>query len=352
MHAVILRLNRRNLLAGSAALAAAAALRPLRAVAQESYLSGQTLEFNSGSSEGSPGNQLMQELASAFGRVLPETQVVFRANPGGTSALSAAIVAEADPDGLTIGSIDTDSLLAKAIGSDVYDVSDFALLGALDQESDMLFASTASGITDVGDVIGRDEPAILPVRSVTSGGYFQALLINSLLGTRILPVTGYDSGARHLAFVSGEAQLGFFGLSGAGQVLADGTGRLILKIADLPLSEGPGEAPTLASFDANPEFLWIVDFLRTTGISHIVGAPKSTPPDRLEVLRLAFNAAVADPQFVEEAAKLIVLEPIPGAEIEVALVGILARIESLAESLTRALECGMQIAITGEACAP
>lgn len=314
--------------------------------AQSTYLDGATLEFNSSFSEGSAGESLMQILVKALGRALPQTQMVFRANSGGTAALAAAIIAEAEPDGLTIGSIDTDSLIAKATGDADYDLSDFTLLGALDREFDVLMASTPSGITSLAQLVALEQPVILPTRSVTSGAYYNSLLLNAFLGTRIRPVTGYDGGARTLAFVSGEAQVAFLGLSASRQIVADGQGIAILKMTDLPIPPELGDPPALSEFFGDPEFAWVVDFSNARSLSHIIGVSKSTPPERVAALRAAFDRAVADPQYITEASALIIPVPLTGAQVEAVLADMRSRITSLSEALDHALDCGMQIAET------
>lgn len=329
-----------------AAGVALAAFSTTPVAAQTNYLQGATLEFHSSFSEGTAGESLMMIFVDALRRVLPETRIVFRPNSGGTPAFAAATVAQSSPDGLTIGSIDPDSLIVKATGEADYDLSDFALLGSLDREFDVLLASTASGIDSVADLVALERPAILPVRSVTSGGYFDTLLVNAYLGTRIRPVTGYDGGARTLALISGEAQVAFLGLSAARQIIADGQGIAILKMANIDIPPELGDPPSLAEFFGDPEFAWIADFAETMSISHVIAVSKATSPDRVAILREAFDRAVSDPQYISEASEFIIPGPSSGGKVEADLVGMLASIASLADALPRALECGMQIAET------
>ena len=46
-------------------------------------------------------------------------------------------------------------------------------------------------------------------------------------------------------------------------------------------------------------------------------APPDTPPAQLEILRAAFDKAVADPQFLADAEKLgLDIEPLSGAKVQ------------------------------------
>jgi hypothetical protein len=272
-------------------LAAFAVLRSASAFAQSSYLDGRTLEVLAGGSDGSAANQIMQYFANALSRTLPNTQIVFRANTGGSTALNAALVAESPPDGLLIGTIEGQAILSQAMGEDVYGPMDVALVGAVGRATDVLFATNQSGITSIEDLIASREPAILPVRSTASSSYFQALLLNAYLGTRIQPVTGYDNGARHLAFRTGEAQLGIFGPSGARQIAVDQLGVPILVGNELPLGPEIGEVRPLTTVPGDPDYAWIVHLFDLMSIASLLAAAKATPPDRLAVLRAAFLAA-------------------------------------------------------------
>jgi tripartite-type tricarboxylate transporter receptor subunit TctC len=53
--------------------------------------------------------------------------------------------------------------------------------------------------------------------------------------------------------------------------------------------------------------------------------PPDVPPERVQVLRRAFDATMKDPQFVADAARLkLDIDPMTGEEVQ-ALVGELAR---------------------------
>lgn len=334
----------------SIALVLASALVVPCAQAQEEFLAGQQVELIAGFSEGSPANLLFREFAAALGRQPPDTQVIYRQNPGGTDALSTAMLAESAPDGLTIGVLDLNSLLVGVEGTVEYGIDDFTVIGALAQDVDVMFASADSGIDSAHDLIGRREPTFLAVRSTASGAYFRALMANALLGTQIRPVTGYDSGARDLAFRMGESPLAIPGLSASAQFLDEGIGVPLFKYADAEVPAMYGNPPPLSALDPDPRFAWLINYFNTASITQVVGAPKDTPPERIAVWRTVFAAAAADPAFAAEASKVIVLAPTTGDEIVEALDQLVSGVQSLSEDFARALACGKQLAETGENC--
>jgi tripartite-type tricarboxylate transporter receptor subunit TctC len=338
------------MLAGAAGLIASPLLPYGAAAGQDNPFAGQTIEFLSGFDEASSANPLLRQLALSMESIL-DARIVYRSNPGGSTESTAALLASAPPDGLTIGTADIDSLINKALGETEIDIMDFRILGCLDLDLDTLFANAESGITSITDLVTRDPPANLPVRATSSGGYLYGMLINAALGTRIRPVTGYSSAERNMAFLNNEGQIAFVNLDEAERYIADGTGVPLLKTADVDLPPSVGNPPALSQFPANPRFAWVVDYLNSAIYSRIVAAPKGIPQDRLDILRAAFMQACADADMIAVAQPLIILDPRGGGEIEAALTGMLARLESFSESLKEALACGQQLAETGQACA-
>ncbi len=345
------RIGRRQVLAGAAAAAGTIAL-PLRPVlAQGSYLAGETLELLSSYSEGAAGNLIMQEWVRAVGKLLPDTAVVHRNSAGGSSALGIAMVAESVPDGLTVGEVSTDTLLRKYTSGEQYDISDFAIIAGLSRALDVLYATTRSGITSVSDLVDRDSPAVLPVRATVSGSYFQGLFTNAMFGTRIMPVTGYNSGARELAFLSGEAQLIIRGPETGGPYIENGDAVAILRYSDVPVPDYFGDPPSLSQLAVNQDFRWIVEFYNAISVTYIVCTRKDVPADRLEILRDVFMRAADDPDFRTTVTAVTNVEPVRGNILQNSLKAIVSEFGDLGANIQRALACGTQIAETGEACA-
>lgn len=342
--------NRRQLLAGAAGLATAAALTPFGARAQQSYLSGQTLEVLSGYSEGSSGAVVMQEWARAVERVLPDTRVVYRPNPGGSTELAYALLADAAPEGLTVGSHSLNSLIGQTESERKLDITQFAILGAVTRTVDILLASTDSGIASMDDLRARAEPAVLPVRATVSGDYFQGLFLNALFGTRIKPVTGYSSAERGLAFRSGEAQLLSKQFIDAIPFVEEGSGVAILKFGDGPVPEALGDPPAMSALEHDPALDWVVAYYNALTATRIVATQRQVPTDRLAVLREVFMQAVNDPGFIEAAGPFTTIDPSPGDELQAELDALLSQAGDLEARAREALACGLQRAETGAKC--
>ncbi len=76
--------------------------------------------------------------------------------------------------------------------------------------------------------------------------------------------------------------------------------------------------PTVFDFVKNENDRKVVELIISQTVFHrSYIAPPETPPAQLEVLRAAFDRAVADPQFLADAEKLgIDIEPLSGAKVQ------------------------------------
>jgi len=343
--------TRRAVVIGAAGMAAATAIRPSLTLAQDAgFLAGQTLDLLSGYSAGAEGGLIIQEWGKAAERLVPGLRVVFRPNPGGSVDLTYSLLAEAAPDGLTIGTHNTDSLIAPEAGKRGIDISRFDIIGSLSRNIDVLLASVPSGITSLADLQAREGPVILPVRATVSGQYFQGLFTNALFGTRIQPVTGYSSGERDLAFLSGEAELIIKPAGVGARFLRDGTGVPIVKFGRDPLPETYPPLPAISEYAHNPDFAWIAQYFETATATHILAAPKGVPEDRLATLRDVFWRAAQDPELQAALAAFLTVSPARGEEVQREVDNLLGGFGDFDTNVERALACGVQLAETGAAC--
>jgi tripartite-type tricarboxylate transporter receptor subunit TctC len=93
----------------------------------------------------------------------------------------------------------------------------------------------------------------------------------------------------------------------------NGNGKFILQIGGT--SEGIPQARDVAATDRGKSIIAIIDAL--SEISRLTAGPPGIPEDRLQALRDAYSAALADPDLLAEAKTLdIPIEPANGADVE------------------------------------
>ena len=157
-----------------------------------------------------------------------------------------------------------------------------------------------------------------------------ARLVNELTGTKIRVINGYKGQPEQFQAVERGELDGLFmsGWSGPGrayvrdQIKRDGM-RLLVQMAAARDPDHP-ETPTLLDLVKAPEDRAIVQLqLNRVAVGRPVIGPPGIPADRVAMLRQAFDKAVADPEFLKEAAlQRLAIDPMGGGEAEQVINGL------------------------------
>jgi tripartite-type tricarboxylate transporter receptor subunit TctC len=209
-----------------------------------------------------------------------------------------------------------------------YDVSKFGWLGSMNRDVATCIVWGKSGITSIEDA-KRREVAVGSTGASAESNIFPKLL-NAVLGTRFKTVLGYpDSGAVGIAMERGELD-GYCSFTWAA-IKSARPNWLEHKQINVLLQLSMNKHPEL------PDVPLVADLARDAASRQIftlafgaqkMGRPVATTPgvpaDRLEALRRAFDAAMKDPDFREDAKRsgLEVEGPITGREVDEALADI------------------------------
>jgi tripartite-type tricarboxylate transporter receptor subunit TctC len=205
-----------------------------------------------------------------------------------------------------------------------YDVSKFGWLGSLNRDVATCIAWGRSGVKSIDDA-KRREVAVGSTGAAAESNYF-AKLLNVTLGTRFKTVLGYpDSGAVGIAMERGELD-GYCSFTWAA-VKSARPNWIEQKQINVLLQLSMGKHPDL------PDVPLVADLARDEATRQIftlafgaqkMGRPVATtpgvPPERLEALRQAFDATMADPDYLAEAtARALHIERVTGAELDAVL---------------------------------
>ena len=207
-----------------------------------------------------------------------------------------------------------------------YDATKLAWIGSVTKEIFMGYVWHNAPIQSMLDA--RTKEAIVGGQALGSMSIDIPVLANAMMGTRFKIVTGYSgSNEVRLAIERGEIH-GVFGtawsslMNGQPDWIANKSIKVVAQFGEKAHPELPG-VPSLLDFVVKPEDRQALQaFLARQETGKPYFAPPGTPPERLAILRRAFDAAVRDPAFLEEAAKsnLDVDGPMTGQEIEALVV--------------------------------
>src|SRR6476646_5964944 len=308
----------------------------------QDFYAGKQLTIIVGAGPGGGYDLQARVVSRHLGKHIPGNPTIIVQTIPSRIAAANHIFGSAPKDGTTIALLQRGILLARLIyPSGVrYDIEKFHWLGSLNSETAVTLAwhtaphKTATDLFDkeliVGGITGVD-PETTP------------RLYNSLIGTKFKVVTGYSSTAQiALAIERGEVQgIADWSWSSLKAVrpnwLADKQITLLMQGA---LKNEPelGSLPNALDFikyDADRKVLEL-HFTQKTAARPLV-APPEVPPERIAILRKAFEDLAQDKEFLAEMDKAkMEFDFVPGAEIDKIVAQIAATPAEVAERYAKA----------------
>jgi tripartite-type tricarboxylate transporter receptor subunit TctC len=330
------------------ALAAALALgglllasAPAHADPVEDFYRGRRLTMLIGYGGGSLYDLYARLLIRYLPRHIPGRPTIVPENMPGASSLSATnyLFNVAKRDGSVIGAFHERMGLEPRVEpkGTRYDGRAFNWIGSMQRQVSVCLTWAASGIRTVEDMKRRE--VIAGGSDVAGSSAVFPRLMNSLLGTRIRLVTGYDASQIDLALERGEVEA----RCGAGWAgikvqhpdwIRQHKIAIPVQFSLRPHPELP-EVPTLYALvsDASERQALEVMFA-TAEMGKPYAMPPGVPPERVAALRQAFDRAMLDKDLIAEAEQSqLELGALSGAAIEEMLV----RLYDLPDAIFRKL---------------
>jgi tripartite-type tricarboxylate transporter receptor subunit TctC len=201
------------------------------------------------------------------------------------------------------------------------DMGAFNWIGNITSSNEVMVAWHTSPVKTFADA--KTRPMFIGAAAASSVGTKFGAVANNLLGAKFKIIYGYPGASElNLAMERGETEGRSSGLWATVKATTPQwiTEKKINVLVQIGLKRDPDlpNVPLLIELAENPEQRAILEFI-TKGA--IVGRPfavaSSVPKERVEALRLAFDKAVVDPDFLAEAEKMKAeISPINGAALQ------------------------------------
>jgi tripartite-type tricarboxylate transporter receptor subunit TctC len=308
------------ILATTTAMAAATAARAA------DFYAGKTIDLVVSNAPGGGFDIYARTIARHMSRHIPGQPVIVVKNMPGAGHIRAAnyVFTQAPKDGTTIATFIPIFVMAQVLErsrSIQFNSAQFNWLGSTSSSNSTVYVWHSSGVKSVEDATRRTV-----VMGGTGAGSYTIIyptVMNSLIGTRFKVVTGYQSTAEvGLAMergeIEGRAGNNFNSLKAEnGEWLRTGKINLIAQVGLARDPEFP-QVPLLTDFAKNDDDRRI---LRLFSTDVLIGRPFVTspgvPPERVALLRRAFDAMMKDPAYVEDSRKAnLDVSPTDGATIQ------------------------------------
>ncbi len=341
-----------------AVLAGVTAARAPEALAQTpEFWAGKTIDLIISTEAGIAFDVTARLAGRYLARHLPGNPSLVARNMPGAGHIRAAnyIYGQAPKDGTTIGTLLPVFVTTQVIDrSDAiqYDSAKFAWIGSTAWATSTTFVLASTGVTTFEDAKKRQV-----LMGGTGAGAYSTLfpvIMNNLLGTQFKVIAGYKGTAElNIALERGEVE----GRAGVPlpsiklerpEWLATRKINIIVQVGlerdrDLP------QVPLLIDLARDAEQRQVLRlFSADASLGRPFIAPPGLPPDRVEALRKAFAAAMADPAYLREAHGIgAEVVPVPGAKLQAIVDDIVATPATIVARAKQATDRGDSVSGLG-----
>jgi len=324
-------------------IALAVALCTASTAPAQDIFRGKEINVYVGSGAGGPYDAYARLFARHLGKHLPgNPSTVVQNMPGASGRRLISFMTNVAPkDGTAIAIIQRGNAFEPLMGGAHFDVEKIAWLGNANNETNVCMVWHTSPIQNIDDV--RTRTMVVGSSGPASTDSIYPNVLNALHGMKFKVVEGYKSATEtHIAMERGEAD-GRCGISWDtlqalnADWLRDRKVRILVQI-------GLDKVPQLAGIPS------VFDLSKTEEERQIwalwaaplkMGRPFFAPPgmsvERINALRRAFDATVADPELRAEAARMnLAVEPSTGEQVAALLRQIYATPKAVVEKAAAA----------------
>lgn len=302
------------------------------AEAQTPFYQGKTITIIVGTKAGDAYDLYPRMLAEFLPKYIPgNPNFIIQNVPGAASMIAAnQLYNVVKPDGLTIGAIYPalyfEQLTKKPEAK--FDWTKFGWIGNPVTSNHLLYMRADTPYKTIEDVRKASSAPKCGASGLTSTGYYMPKLMEETIGTKFDIVSGYQAGQDiDLAVERGELQCRAFTLTAffAREPFISWRKRGFVNVLmqsgakrDPRLKDAPTLYELMDTYKTSAQARTLAKVILSAGeFGRPLVTPPGFPPERLKILRDAFDKTVNDPALKATAEKRrLDLDPAPGADLE------------------------------------
>jgi tripartite-type tricarboxylate transporter receptor subunit TctC len=274
---------------------------------------GETININIGYPAGGAPDLYFRVLSRHFGRHIPGNPIIVPKNMPGAGTLRAAnyIYNVAAKDGTELANFSSSATVEPLMDNDQarFDATKFSWVGSMNQEINFCGIWQRPGAPMSFQEMLNRETVFASSGGLTSFGYQHPLIFKNVLGANVRLVSGYPGLPQaYIAMQQGEAE-GMCGLvrthikSLWPKDAQEGRFKLIVQLGPKTTDE-LGPVPSIFEFLRTEDDRKVLEFhFNTKLLGRPLAGPPGVAPERLAVLRKAFQDTMRDQEFLAEAHK-------------------------------------------------
>lgn len=266
----------------------------------EDWPAGETLTLVVGYSAGGTTDAMARNLAAELEKEL-DAQIQVENKEGAGGQIGYTEIANAEPDGLTFGTVNYPTILTTIIDKDkgaTYTLDDFQLLANHVNDPRVTIVPTDSEFQTAEDLVDYAKENPLKLRGATSGlsggGHFSMIKLEEATGADFAPVH-FNTGQADAkaAFLGGHVDVYFASVGDGLSVIASGAGRAV-GVMDEERSPLLPDVPTYKEQGFDVQEAGMRGYMLPAGV----------PKERIDRLAEAMEKIITSEEHQEELKKL------------------------------------------------
>ena len=317
--------------------------------AQSPFYAGKTITVVAGVSAGSAYDLYARLMAQYMGKHIPGNPTFVVQNMTGAGSIIGAnyLYNISKPDGLTIGAIQPSIFFNQLMNQKEvkFDWGKFTWIGSSDKSDHLLYMRADLPYKSLADVRRAPEPPKCGSTGAGTSGSYIPKMLEEILGTKFTIVAGYQSGGEiDLAVERGELPCRALTIQAYHSREPYHTWRRT-NFARIVMQTGRTRDPRIADAPTLHELMnehktpesgrrLVPLVMAGSDFGRPIIAPPGVPPDKIKILREAFNKTMADPELLADAKrKNFDIAPTPGEELEALAKEVVAQPPEIVERL-------------------
>lgn len=317
--------------------------------AQSPFYAGKTITVVAGVSAGSAYDLYARLMAHYMGKHIPGNPTFVVQNMTGAGSIIGAnyLYNISKPDGLTIGAIQPSIFFNQLMNQKEvkFDWGKFTWIGSSDKSDHLLYMRADLPYKSLADVRRAPEPPKCGSTGAGTSGSYIPKMLEEILGTKFTIVAGYQGGGEiDLAVERGELQCRALTIQAYHSREPYHTWRRT-NFARIVMQTGRTRDPRIADAPTLHELMnehktpesgrrLVPLVMAGSDFGRPIIAPPGVPPDKIKILREAFNKTMADPELLADAKrKNFDIAPTPGEELEALAKEVVAQPPEIVERL-------------------
>ena len=314
----------------ASAVAAAVAIGSASAIAADAaqnFYRGKTVQVLVGFGPGGGYDLYARTLARYMGKHIPGNPTVITQNMPGAGSLKAMnyVYNAARKDGTVIGTFARGMVIEPLLGhakGTAFEATKFNWIGSISNEVSVCAFWHTSPIKSWEDM--KTKPHTIGGSAAGADSDVFPSVLRKVYNLPMKLVTGYSGGGADINLgmergeVHGRCGWSYSSMLSQSRALLDGKKINIVMQLALEKHEDLPNVPLIMDLPASPQDKAAMRLIVSRqSIARPFAAPPGVPPERIKILRDAFDATMKDPDFVKEATRLALeVRPVSGADVQ------------------------------------